>query len=104
MLNINTLFTILRANNNVNTYKDIWNVYRQCIRIIIDDHLPKNNYEFRPAADFSTNEIGSTVHSSANFEPITNEDKLDRIMRILFQSLRNLRKQTGQVDMSNKRI
>lgn len=56
VLTINVLFNMLRLNSNVNSYKEIWAVYRQCIRIILDDHLPKNNYEFKPVTDFAIGE------------------------------------------------
>ena len=74
VLTINVLFNMLRLNSNVNSYKEIWDVYRQCIRIIIDDHLPKNSFEFRPTADFSSDDRGATANQNANFEPINVED------------------------------
>ena len=53
VLTINVLFNMLRLNSNVNSYKEIWSVYRQCIRIILDDHLPKNNFQFSASIDFT---------------------------------------------------
>ena len=93
VLTINVLFNMLRLNSNVHQYKEIWSVYRQCIRIILDDHLPKNNFEFKPTADFANSESG-VANLNANFEPISVDDKPDKILRILYQSCRNIRKQT----------
>lgn len=52
VLTINVLFNMLRLNSNVHQYKEIWEVYQQCIRIIIDDFLVKNSFEFKPTLDF----------------------------------------------------
>ena len=92
VLTINVLFNMLRLNSNVHQYKEIWSVYRQCIRIILDDHLPKNNYEFKVVTDFGANEAGSSANTNANFEPINVDDRLEKVLRILYLSLRNLRK------------
>ena len=103
-LTINVLFNMLRLNSNVHQYKEIWHVYRQCIRIIVDDHLPKKNFEFKPNIDFSAPEGGAAVATTANFEHISVDDKPDKIVRILFQSLRNLRKLSQNVDVTQKRL
>jgi len=95
---------MLRLNSNVHQYNEIWDVYRKCIRIILDDHLPKNQYEFRPTADFTLSETGSAVTNNANFEQILVDDKLDKILRILYQSMRNLRKNTANIDLTQKRL
>ena len=83
---------MLRLNSNVHQYKEIWSVYQQCIRIILDDHLPKNQYEFKVVTDFGANEAGSSANTNANFEPINVDDRLEKVLRILYLSLRNLRK------------
>ena len=101
-MTINVLFNILRTNNNVSAYKDIWSVYRQCIRIILDDHLPKNSYDFKPVNDFTLSENGTTM-AAANFDPIVAEDSLAKLVRTLFMSIRGLRKAAAQVDVSQKR-
>ena len=105
VLTINVLFNMLRLNSNVHQYKEIWSVYRQCIRIIIDDHLPKQNFEFKVISDFSAGNAGSDGGAAANsgaynFETISVEDKPDKILRILYQSLKNLRKITTNVDVT----
>jgi len=102
VLTINVLFNMLRLNSNVHQYKEIWTVYRQCIRIIIDDHLPKQNYEFKVVSDFTANESGAS--QAYNFETISVDDKPDKILRILYQSLKNLRKITQNVDVTQKRL
>jgi len=103
VLTINVLFNMLRLNSNVHQYKEIWSVYHQCIRIIIDDHLPKNNFEFKAVTDFSASDTG-VVNANSNFEPISVDDRPDKIQRILYQSLKNLRKATQNIDLSQKRL
>ena len=98
---INKLFAMLKENNTLNKYKDIWYVYRRCIRIILDDHLPKNQFEFRPTCEFSSIEGG--VSSNASFDQVTAEFALDKIMRILYISIKNMRKPPPQIDVTNKR-
>ena len=74
-------------------------MYRQCIRIILDDTLPKNNYEFKANVDFLSDQQPAT-HQNANFETISVDDKPDKILRILLMSLKNLRKNIAQVDLT----
>jgi hypothetical protein len=37
---MNVYFNMLRLNSNVHQYKEMWAVYLQCIRIIMNDFLP----------------------------------------------------------------
>lgn len=90
ILTINTLFGILKANGQVNQFKDIWQIYRKTIRIIIDDHLPKNQFEFKPTTDFVSTEGG--INPNANFDQINADLPVDRLIRVLYTSIRNLRK------------
>ena len=46
VLTINVFFNMLRLNSNVHQYKEIWAVYQQCIRIIMNDFLPKQGAKF----------------------------------------------------------
>ena len=88
---INTLFNILKVNNSLNQFKDnIFDVYRKVIRIILDDYLPKNSFEFRPTADFASTEGG--VSPASCWDEVTSEYPLDKVMRILYTSIRNLRR------------
>ena len=41
ILTINVLFNILRLNSNVHKYEEIWDIYRKCIRIIVNDFAVK---------------------------------------------------------------
>ncbi len=45
-------------------------------------------------------ENGVAINTNANFEPISVDDKLEKIVNILYQSLKNLRKATAQVDLT----
>ena len=40
----------------------------------------------------------------ANFEPISVDDKPDKIARILYQSLRTLRKNAAQSDITQRKL
>ena len=103
VLSINVLFNMLRLNSNVHQYKEIWSVYQKCVRIILDDHLPKSNFEFKPTNEsFANTDSGTNLN--ANFEPISVDDKPEKLVRILYLSLKNLRNQTKNVDLSNKRL
>ena len=65
-------------------------MYRQCIRIIIDDFLPKQNFEFKVISDFSASNAGGEAAGASgnsgayNFETISVDDKPDKILRILY--------------------
>ena len=102
ILTINVFFNMLRLNSNVHQYEEIWYVYRKCIRIIIDDFLPKNNFEFKASMDYLTQ--SDSTNQNANFETISVDDKPEKIMRILYHSLRNVRKNIQQIDTSQKKL
>ena len=91
---------MLRTNSNVHQYKEIWDVYRKCIRIVLNDYLPKNNYEFKPTDNFS--EIGEdeankdkdkTKDSNINFDTKKVGVDLNAVVRTLYSSLINIRDQ-----------
>ena len=63
--------------------------------------MPKNQFEFRPTADFASTEGG--VNPNSSFDEVTAEYALDKVMRILYTSIKNLRKAPPQVDVTNKR-
>ena len=55
--------------------------------------------------DFASNETGGSncyANPNANFDPITVEDNLTKVMRILYISLRNMQKASANVDTSNQ--
>ena len=91
---------MLRTNSNVHQYKEIWDVYRKCIRIVLDDYLPKSNYQFMPTDNFA--EIGEdaaknnkdkekTKDSNVNFDTKKVGVDLNAVVRTLFSSLVNIR-------------
>lgn len=101
VMTINKLFTLLKANSTISHFKDIWFVYQKTIRIVLNDHLVKGQYEFRPTTNLIANEAG--INPNANFEQITVDYPLEKIMRILYTSIRNMRKPPPQFDVTNKR-
>ena len=55
--------------------------------------------------DFASNETGGNscyANPNANFDPITIDDDLTKVMRILYISLKNMRKATQNVDSANQ--
>ena len=81
-------------------YKDdMWPIYLKCIRIIVDDHMPKKEFEFR-SIDFNAGEQNQTY----NFDEITDEDVPEKILKILYNSLKNIRKNTSHVDPNSARL
>lgn len=100
VLTINVLFNMLRTNSNVHQYKELWDVYRKCIRIVLDNYLPNSNYVFMPTENFA--EIGEdtankdkekTKDSNINFDTKKVGVDLNAVVRTLFSSLVNIREQ-----------
>ena len=55
--------------------------------------------------DFASNETGGSAcfaNPSANFDPIDCEDHQTKVMRILYISLKNMRKTAVNVDTDNQ--
>jgi len=102
VLTINVFFNMLRLNSNVHQYHEMQTEYTKCIRIIMNDFLPnpKNQFHFEPAPEFLSTDTGS----SPNFDPISVDDKADKIVRILYLSLRSLRKTVQSVDLSQRKL
>ena len=52
ILAINMYFNMLRINSHINQYSDMSKQYRDCVRIICDDFLPrKRKFEVKPNID-----------------------------------------------------
>lgn len=90
VLTINVFFNMLRLNSNVMQYREMQDEYTKCIRIIMNNFLPapKNQFSFVAAPDFLALDTGG----SPNFDPISVDDKAEKITRILYLSLRQLRR------------
>lgn len=52
ILAINVYFNMLRLNSNLNQYKEIWNSYLSCVRIVLADFAVKSGYVFKDRPDF----------------------------------------------------
>ena len=93
---MNTLFAVLRHASQVANYNDrMWPMFQQCIRIVIDDHMPKKEFEFR-VIDFS--QFGTENNQTYNFDEITEEDVPEKILKIVYNSVKNIRKNTMHID------
>lgn len=79
----------------------MWETYKICIRLIINDFLPKQrNYEFKPNIDYLLNQSDT---KGINFDPVTIEDKPEDILLNLISSIKNLRKNVI-ADTSSKKM
>lgn len=101
MLTINVFFNMLRLNSNVHQYKEIWAVYQMCIRIIMNDFIPKQGekFIFTSQPEF-LDQNTSSANSNSNFETISVDEHPQKIVKVLYFSLRNLRKNISQIDMT----
>mmetsp|Transcript_5018 Transcript_5018/g.7532 ORF Transcript_5018/g.7532 Transcript_5018/m.7532 type:complete len:121 (+) Transcript_5018:715-1077(+) len=98
---INVYFNMLRINSHINTFKDMWKQYVECIRIICDDYLPKKKkFEIKPNID---NHIIQMDTKGVNFDPFTIEATDEDVLVNLIASIRNLRKNIA-TDSTSKNI
>lgn len=102
---INVFFTMLRINSHINQYTDMWKQYRNCIRIICDDYLPKKKKFALPNnIDQKVAELEKKNDSkNVNFDPLTVDAKEQDILINLILSIKNLRK-TINIEGSSKRV
>ena len=71
LLTIHVYYNMLRLNSHIGQFKEMWPTYKTCIRLVMNDYLPKElKYEYRPNIDLMITPGGK----SANFEPITSDD------------------------------
>ena len=90
VLTINVYFNMLRLNSHINHYQEMWDTYKTCIRLIINDFLPKQKqYEYKPNIDYLLNQSDT---KGINFDPVTMEEKPDDILLNVISSIKNLRK------------
>ena len=86
----------------MDNYKEIYHVYQKCIRIVVDDFLPKTPYKFIASPEFLAVE-GAQYNQNANFEAVTNDDRPVKVLKVVYHSIRNLRKNI-HIDANNKRL
>jgi hypothetical protein len=100
LLTIQVYFNMLRLNSHISQFRDMWDVYKSCIRLILNDYIPKElKYEYKANIDYMLN-TGQT--KAANFEPITNDDTAENILEQLYLSIKNLSKH-AIAEQGNKR-
>ena len=95
IMTITIIFNILKANTVIENYEDQWPIYKFIIRVILNSYLPNNNFDFPMVENFASNETGGSscyANPNANFDPVTVEDSLTKVMRVLYISLKNMRK------------
>jgi hypothetical protein len=92
---------MLRLNSHVNHYVEMWETYKTCIRLIINEYIPKQRYyEYKPNIDYFLNQSDT---KGINFDPVTVDDKPEDILLNLISSIKNLRKNIV-VDLSSKKM
>eukprot|EP00347_Sterkiella_histriomuscorum_P000542 403375452 len=102
ILTINVYFNMLRLNSHINHYQEMWDTYKTCIRLIINDFLPKQKqYEYKPNIDYLLNQSDT---KGINFDPVTVEDKPEDILLNLISSIKNLRKNVVADTTSKKMV
>ena len=101
ILAINVYFNMLRINSHINQYQDMWPLYKETIRVIVDDYLPKKKgYVFN--AQFEHNFLKQET-KGINFDPLTVEVSPEDILNNLVASIKNIRKGIA-VDTNSVRI
>lgn len=102
ILTINVYFNMLRLNSHINHYQEMWDTYKTCIRLILNDFLPRQKqYEYKINIDYLLNQ---TDTKGINFDPVTVEDKPEDILLNLISSIKNLRKNVVADNSSKKMI
>lgn len=97
----NVFFNMLRINSHINQYQDLWPLYKECIRMIIDDFLPKKKgFTFNPSFELNLMKLET---KGINFDPVTNDTSGDDMLTNLVSSIKNLRKNIA-IDTSSERI
>lgn len=90
VLAINVFFNILRMNSHVSNYTNMWSIYQECIRVIIDDYLPRQK-NFQLNTNFEM-KITNSEMANVNFDPIKMDDKPEDVLCNLVASLKNIRR------------
>lgn len=102
---INTYFSMLRINSHINQYTDMWKQYRDCIRIICDDFLPRQKqFKLPPEIEKKVSITDANGESKGmNFDPLTVDAEELEILLNLIMSIKNMRKNIA-IDQTSKRI
>jgi hypothetical protein len=101
ILAINVFFNMLRLNSHVNNYQEMWPIYQECIRVIIDDYLPRQK-SFQLNTNFEMNLLNNEMQG-VNFDPVKIDDSPSDLLMNLVASIKNLRKNIV-VDTSSSRV
>ena len=88
---INTYFKVLKPNSKLKSFRKLWQLYDAVVKITLNDLLPKSGYKFvQDANDIFVDIAG--VYSHNNFDELKPNSTCFEVLRMLFHSLRNLRK------------
>ena len=68
----------------------MWPIYKECIRVIIDDFLPKQKkWEIKATFEQQFLKVDA---KGINFDPLTIEEQPEDVLNNLVASIKNLRK------------
>lgn len=90
LMTINIYFNMVRMNSHINQYQDMWPVYKECIRVIIDDYLP-NRVKHEVRANFEQQFLKVDA-KGINFDPLTIEEEPEDVLNNIVASIKNMRK------------
>lgn len=99
---------MLRFNSNVHNFKEMTEVYKKSIRYFINYYLPQNDFDLKSKivlpeyilADDAYKVMSTKSQHQSNFEQVNISDKAENVFCNLFYSIKNLRKNTIQIDMN----
>ena len=88
---INAYFKMLKPNSKLNSFRKLWPLYHAVVKITLCDLLPKSGYKFVQDAENVFVDIAG-VYSHNNFDELKPNSTCFEVLRMLFHSVRNLRK------------
>lgn len=96
----------------MHNFKEMTPMYKKCVRFFINAYLPNNDFILSTKVhvpDYFTNDdpykcLSTSSQHSSNFEQVNVEDKPDVVLINLLYSIKNLRKNTVQIDTNQKRL
>ena len=65
---INSYFIILKLNSSLSSYRDLWPLYHSVVKIVMNDYLPENGYDFHKMDEVFVDHTGTYSHN--NFDEI----------------------------------
>ena len=104
IVTINTYFSMIRLNSNIKQYSDMTTEYRNIIRIICDDYLPKQKkYELKGDIEDKIMKLNDNKDQKYIFDALQVDADDEELVFNLTLSIKNMRKKIA-VDLTDKKI